>query len=406
MAARLKEDESVRNRPGSSGLRKGRSEKLSINGNGLVTPSVSSSLDSKRTPSWNKPNKKELRNERHFKQSVEKGRKASKKIRDGSAKNKQVSRIGMRMKKKRNEALQNSSISLETSSKQCPPEHKRNRKATKKRNKAKCQIVAHTNENETQDNIRALIQKVADEFDKKNSLTYDGVEIYSDKTKSTESEEIFEARRIVNSIKIDLMSVGDQADSKGNDIIKDNVVDVLGNNDMEKEEEDINRRTKLLQYEMQELKMRKIHLYMNKYKKDLQSHAIQTYKNVDFGSKDHTNAKISLLRQDCMDRCAQLKLLENELTEKINLLGNIRRNVETQRLRFLESCKTQEASIEMQRLNYVGKFKEKLLAEINQKLYSLIESNSWVDLVCIKNNDKPDDNGSSEKKISISPIIF
>ena len=145
---------------------------------------------------------------------------------------------------------------------------------------------------------------------------------------------------------------------------------------------------------------------MNKYKKDLQSHAIQTYKNVDFGSKDHTNAKISLLRQDCMDRCAQLKLLENELTEKINLLGNIRRNVETQRLRFLESCKTQEASIEMQRLNYVGKFKEKLLAEINQKLYSLIESNSWVDLVCIKNNDKPDDNGSTEKKISISPISF
>ena len=63
------------------------------------------------------------------------------------------------------------------------------------------------------------------------------------------------------------MSVGDQADSKRNDIIKDNVVDTLGNNDIEKEEEDINRRTKLLQYEMQELKMRKIHLYMNKYKR-------------------------------------------------------------------------------------------------------------------------------------------
>ena len=44
-----------------------------------------------------------------------------------------------------------------------------------------------------------------------------------------------------------------------------------------------------------------------------------------------------------MDRCEQLKLLENELTEKINLLGNIRRNVETQRLWFLESCKSQEA---------------------------------------------------------------
>ena len=241
---------------------------------------------------------------------------------------------------------------------------------------------------------------------RKNSLTYDDVEVESDKTKLTESEEIFEARRIVNSIKIDLMSVGDQADSKRNDIIKDNVVDTLGNNDIEKEEEDINRRTKLLQYEMQELKMRKIHLYMNKYKKDLQYHAIQTYKNVDFGSKEHTNAKISSLRQDCMDRCEQLKLLENELTEKINLLGNIRRNVETQRLRFLESCKTQEASIEMQRLNYVGRFKEKLLAEINKKLYSLVESNSWVDLVCIKNNDKPDDNGSTEKKISISPISF
>ena len=56
----------------------------------------------------------------------------------------------------------------------------------------------------------------------------------------------------------------------------------------------------------------------------------------------------------------------------------------------------------MQRLNYVGRFKEKLLAEINKKLYSLVESNSWVDLVCIKNNDKPDDNGSTEKKKSQS----
>ena len=135
-------------------------------------------------------------------------------MRDGSVKNKRVSRIGMRMKKKRNEALQNSSISLEASSKQCPPENKRNRKATKKRKKAKCKIVAHTKDNETQENIRALIQKVAVEFDKKNPLTYDDVEVESDKTKLTESEEIFEARRIVNSIKIDLMSVGDQADSK------------------------------------------------------------------------------------------------------------------------------------------------------------------------------------------------
>ena len=87
--------------------------------------------------------------------------------------------------------------------------------------------MAHTKDNETQENIRALIQKVAVEFDKKNPLTYDDVEVESDKTKLTESEEIFEARRIVNSIKIDLMSVGDQADSKRNDIIKDNVVDTL-----------------------------------------------------------------------------------------------------------------------------------------------------------------------------------
>ena len=406
MASLVKKDALIRKRPGSSGSKKCKSNKLSISGNGLTTLSASSSSDSNRTPRWNKPTKNENCNEREVERPVEKIEKASKELRDVSVKKKRVSRIGMRMKKKRNEALHHSSVLLEAPTKQRPPGYKRNRKATKKRKNAKGERMVKENGDKTQDDIRALIEKVAVEFDKKNSLTYDDMESAGDTTKSTESEEIFEARRIVNNIKIDLMTVGDQADSKMNDIIKDNMVDTLGNNDMKKEEEDINRRTKLLQYEMQELKMRKIQLYMNKYKKDLQCHAIQTYKNVDYGSKEHTNDKISLLRQDCMDRCAQLKLLENELTEKIKLLGNIRRNVETQRLRFLESCKTQEASIELQRLNYVGKFKDKLLAEINRKFYSLVESHSWVDLVCITNDDQPNDSGSTGKKISISPISF
>ena len=139
-------------------------------------------------------------------------------------------------------------------------------------------------------------------------------------------------------------------------------------------------------------------MFLQKYL-EARGHRVWAINNIFFA--DNLGQIIDTTRERILEICRQ-----NELTEKINLLGNIRRNVETQRLRFLESCKTQEASIEMQRLNYVGKFKEKLLAEINQKLCSLIESNSWLDLVCIKNNDKPDDNRSSEKKISISPIIF
>ena len=39
---------------------------------------------------------------------------------------------------------------------------------------------------------------------------------------------------------------------------------VIENEELKREEDDINRRTRLLQYEMNELKIRKIHLLINK----------------------------------------------------------------------------------------------------------------------------------------------
>ena len=123
---------------------------------------------------------------------------------------------------------------------------------------------------------------------------------------------------------------------------------------------------------MKELKIRKVHLLINKNRNDLENHARQTYKQVDFASKEKISQKISLLRQDYTDRCEQLKLLEKELSEKIQLLTNMKHAVEKQRIHFVDSCKKEETSIEVQRLEYLKTFKEDLLNQMNKKLQDIV----------------------------------
>ena len=84
----------------------------------------------------------------------------------------------------------------------------------------------------------------------------------------------------------------------------------------------------------------------------------------------------------------------------------------------MDSCKKAEASIEVQRLEYLEKFKKKLLVEMNTKLKNIIERNGWNDVVVIStrgsvdNGKKEDKNKEdSEKvganaKINVSQIMF
>ncbi len=411
--------------------------KLSIRGSGLPTPESSNNNNNNNNNNSgiiSPTHAKKMRynsNKHSSPNRIKKDKNSQKKMYVGINKKtliSKISRIGMRKKQKKKDAT------------------------SKKHTKKKTMKLLKTNTDSTADDIRALIEKVAVEFDKNNPslgpwVTDDSPiiadENYEDKSKRKkkttkiqssrlvsssidERDDIFQARRIVNGIKLDLMIDDDDVSSVN--IIKDihsinggidsEKSSILMHHDLKKEEDDINRRTRLLEYEMNELKIRKIQLLVHKNRNDLQNHAINTYKQIDYGSKEKINNKILLLRQDYTDRCEQIKLLEKELNNKIQLLTNMKHAVEKQRIYFMDSCKKAEASIEVQRLEYLEKFKKKLLVEMNTKLKNIIERNGWNDVVVIStrgsvdNGKKEDKNKEdSEKvganaKINVSQIMF
>ena len=423
-----------------------RKPKLSVKGSGLITPTSSRNNSPSRKANNN--------NHKKIKPSTVDGNNNHKKIKpstvDGN--NKPISRMRMRKKKKKKDALV---IEGSTSSKTLAnkPSTTRNLRRKKVNKKKQIKQLKSSIDN-TQDDIRALIEKVAVEFDKNNPALgpwndSDDIPVKSARKKNQnaktkikgnskqknnrkklsssmeEYDDIFEARRIVNGIKLDLMI---DEDDNSNIVINsiqehqeknDNgqkPQPVIENEELKREEDDINRRTRLLQYEMNELKIRKIHLLINKNRNDLENQAVQTYKKIDFGSKEKINKKITLLREDYTDRCEQLKLLENELSNKIQLLTNMKRAVEKQRIYFLDSCKKEEASIEVQRLEYLEKFKKNLLIEMNKKLQIIIDTNKWNDLVIVgSESDKPEESSKdgdeksshgSRTKITVSKIMF